>query len=113
MQCIPIRDLKNTAEVSALCKRTAAPIFVTKNGYNDMVIMSAEVYERLRVLSAYEKLMAAERAGVTKVFIPRENLYDLKDVAEEVREKLEIVPADNITDVLQGVGILDRPAAVA
>ncbi len=61
MQCIPIRDLKNTAEVSALCKRTAAPIFVTKNGYNDMVIMSAEVYERLRVLSAYEKLMAAEQ----------------------------------------------------
>ena len=61
MQCIPIRDLKNTAEVSALCKRTAAPLFVTKNGYNDMVIMSAEVYERLRVLSAYEKLMAAEQ----------------------------------------------------
>lgn len=61
MQCIPIRDLKNTAEISALCKQSATPIFITKNGYNDMVIMSAEVYDRLRVLSVYEKLMEAER----------------------------------------------------
>lgn len=61
MQCIPIRDLKNTAEISALCKQSATPIFITKNGYNDMVIMSAEVYDRLRVLSVYEKLMEAEQ----------------------------------------------------
>ena len=60
MQCIPIRDLKNTAAVSEKCKKSAAPIFVTKNGYNDMVIMSAEVYDRIRLVSVYEKLMEAE-----------------------------------------------------
>ena len=60
MQCIPIRDLKNTAAVSEMCKKSAAPIFVTKNGYNDMVIMSAEVYDRIRIVSVYEKLMEAE-----------------------------------------------------
>ena len=60
MQCIPIRDLKNTAAVSEMCKKSAAPIFVTKNGYNDMVIMSAEVYDRIRLVSVYEKLMEAE-----------------------------------------------------
>ena len=60
MQCIPIRDLKNTAAVSEMCKKSAAPIFVTKNGYNDMVIMSAEVYGRIRLVSVYEKLMEAE-----------------------------------------------------
>ena len=60
MQCIPIRDLKNTAAVSEMCKKSAAPIFVTKNGYNDMVIMSAEVYDRIRLGSVYEKLMEAE-----------------------------------------------------
>lgn len=60
MQCIPIRDLKNTAEISALCKQSNAPIFVTKNGYNDMVIMSAEVYDRIRLYSVYEKMMEAE-----------------------------------------------------
>ncbi len=60
MTCIPIRDLKNTAEISALCKQTGAPIFVTKNGYNDMVIMSAEVYDRIRLYTVYEKMMEAE-----------------------------------------------------
>ena len=60
MQCIPIRDLKNTAAVSEMCKKSAAPIFVTKKGYNDMVIMSAEVYDRIRLVSVYEKLMEAE-----------------------------------------------------
>ena len=60
MQCIPIRDIKNTAAVSEMCKKSAAPIFVTKNGYNDMVIMSAEVYDRIRLVSVYEKLMEAE-----------------------------------------------------
>ena len=59
MQCIPIRDLKNTAAISEMCKKSADPIFVTKNGYNDMVIMSAEVYDRIRLVSVYEKLMEA------------------------------------------------------
>ena len=44
-QIIPIKDLKNTAEVSELCRKLAEPIFVTKNGYGDMVVMSMEVYE--------------------------------------------------------------------
>lgn len=61
MQCIPIRDLKNTAAISEMCKKSADPIFVTKNGYNDMVIMSAEVYDRIRLVSVYEKLMEAKR----------------------------------------------------
>ena len=60
MRCIPIRDLKNTAAISEMCKKSAAPIYVTKNGYNDMVIMSAEVYDRIRLVSVYEKLMEAE-----------------------------------------------------
>lgn len=60
MQCIPIRDLKDTAAVSALCKQSPHPIVITKNGYEDMVIMSAEVYERMRLLSVYERLMEAE-----------------------------------------------------
>ena len=60
MQCIPIRDLKNTVAVSEMCKKSAEPIYITKNGYEDMVIMSAEVYDRIRLVSVYEKLMEAE-----------------------------------------------------
>ncbi len=34
---LPIRDLKNTAKISELCRQTDTPIFITKNGYGDMV----------------------------------------------------------------------------
>jgi ATP-dependent Lon protease len=54
-----------------------------------------------------EKLMAAQRAGVKKVFIPKENIVDLKDVAEEVKEKIEIVPVSQIEEILSQTGIMD------
>ena len=44
-QIIPIRDLKNTSEISQRCHAANEPIFVTKNGYGDMVIMSIKMYE--------------------------------------------------------------------
>ena len=44
-QTIPIKDLKNTAEISEMCHKAEKPIYVTKNGYGDMVIMSIENYE--------------------------------------------------------------------
>ena len=53
-----------------------------------------------------EKLMAAQRAGVTKVFIPKDNVYDLKDVAQEVKDKIEIVPVTKVTDILTAVGLM-------
>ena len=52
-----------------------------------------------------EKLMAADRAGVTKVFIPKDNVEDLRDVAEEVRNHLEIVPVEMVDEVLEAVGV--------
>ena len=42
-QIIPIKDLKNTSEISDMCHKTEEPIYVTKNGYGDMVIMSMEI----------------------------------------------------------------------
>jgi PHD/YefM family antitoxin component YafN of YafNO toxin-antitoxin module len=60
-QIIPIRDLKNTSEISEMCHAVGEPIFVTKNGYGDMVVMSMEAYEeRMRMLDVYAKLAAAE-----------------------------------------------------
>lgn len=79
MQCIPIRDLKNTAAVSEMCKKANSPIVVTKNGYSDMVIMSAEVYERMRLYSVYEKLMQAEDdIAENRVSDARSSLNDLR-----------------------------------
>jgi PHD/YefM family antitoxin component YafN of YafNO toxin-antitoxin module len=60
-QIIPIRDLKNTAEISEKCRLADAPIFVTKNGYGDMVIMSLKRYEdSLAKLDVYARIEAAE-----------------------------------------------------
>ena len=52
-----------------------------------------------------EKLLAAQRAGVEKVFIPRENLQDLKEVSKEVLDQLTVIPVDSVRDVLQALGI--------
>ncbi|MBP3239660.1 MAG: endopeptidase La [Oribacterium sp.] len=53
-----------------------------------------------------EKLMAAERAGVTKVFIPKDNVEDLRDVASEVKDKLEIIPVEYVEEVLKATGVM-------
>ncbi len=44
---IPIKDLKNTSEISEMCHVAEEPIYITKNGYGDMVIMSMEIYENM------------------------------------------------------------------
>ena len=59
---IPIRDLKDTAAISKLCNESQEPVYITKNGYGDMVIMSMKAYEeKLELLDVYTKLEQAER----------------------------------------------------
>ena len=57
----PISDLRNTTEISELCHSKKEPIFITKNGYGDLVVMSIETYEReLAKVELYKKLAEAE-----------------------------------------------------
>ena len=66
--------------------------------------MTGEITLRGKVMpigGLKEKLLAANRAGITKALIPRENMQDLKDLPEEVRSALTIVPVDTIEDVLK------------
>lgn len=46
-QIKPITELRNTTEISELCHAKKEPIFITKNGYGDLVVMSIEAYEEL------------------------------------------------------------------
>ncbi|MBQ7699411.1 MAG: type II toxin-antitoxin system Phd/YefM family antitoxin [Clostridia bacterium] len=80
-QIIPIRDLKNTSEISEMCKNAAEPIFITKNGYGDMVIMSMEMYEKkMFLLDAYARLDAAEeQVKQGKILDADKALSDLKN----------------------------------
>lgn len=57
-----------------------------------------------------EKLMAAQRAGVETVFIPRDNEQDLRDVADEVKDQLQIIPVEKISDVLRQLDLLVESA---
>ncbi len=55
---IPIRDLRDTGKLSEMCSESREPIFITKNGYGDMVIMSMAVYEEsLKRLEMREKIL--------------------------------------------------------
>lgn len=67
---IPIKDLKNTSKISELCHKIDDPIYITKNGYGDMVIMSVESYEQIICqLKFYKELEISEqqiREGRTK-----------------------------------------------
>ena len=81
-QIIPIRDLKNTSEISNICHSSDTPIFVTKNGYGDMVLMSMEVYEKTLYMSdIYRKLQAAELS------VKENRVTDAYSALNTVREK--------------------------
>ncbi len=78
---IPIRDLKDTAAISQMCSESEEPIFITKNGYGDMVIMSMKTFEeKLFLADVYAKLAQAEaQAAAGKVSDAREGLGTLRE----------------------------------
>ena len=64
---VPVRDLKDTNKISELCNREKRPVFITKNGYGDMVIMSMAYYEeamgRNNIYAKLEEARADVAAG--------------------------------------------------
>jgi len=58
----PISDLRNNAnDISEICHQTREPVFITKNGVGDMVVMSVEAYERQQsLINLYAKLAEVE-----------------------------------------------------
>ena len=86
---------------------TALASLVTGRTVDPHIAMTGEVSLRGAVTpigGLPEKLMAAQRAGVRKVFIPEDNEYDLKEVAEEVKDTLEIVPVKDVETLLKAAG---------
>lgn len=82
---IPIKDLKNTADISEMVHAAEEPIYITKNGYGDMVIMSVEMYEStMKRLNMYRELELSERD------IESERTKDAKQSLGKLREKYEI-----------------------
>jgi prevent-host-death family protein len=81
----PVSDLRNNfAEISKTVHETAQPVFLTKNGYGDMVVLSMEAFENLQFESEiYFKLQAAER----KAELSSER-YSSKDVLKAMKDAI-------------------------
>lgn len=57
----PIKDLRDTTQISKLCEESKEPVYITKNGYGHLVVMSMETYkDKLAKADLYEKLAEAE-----------------------------------------------------
>lgn len=52
---MPIRDLRNTSDISELAHKRQEPIFITKNGYSDLVVMSAELYDKFAQINKIDQ----------------------------------------------------------
>ncbi len=83
---------------------TALASLFTGIKVDSKIAMTGEITLRGAVLpigGLKEKLLGAQRAGITKVLIPKDNVIDLKDVPEEVKKELTIIPVETIEDVLK------------
>ena len=101
---VPAGAVPKDGPSAGITLTTALASHVTGRAVATDIAMTGEVSLRGGVMpigGLPEKLMAAQRAGIKKVFIPEDNVEDLEDVAEEVKEKLEIIPSKKVTDVLK------------
>ena len=79
----PIKDLRDTAEISKLCEESKEPIYITKNGYGHLVVMSMETYkDKLAKADLYEKLAEAENQIKNG-----EKLLDAEAVFESLKDR--------------------------
>ncbi|MCX5780974.1 MAG: endopeptidase La, partial [Firmicutes bacterium] len=93
---------------------TAIASLITGIKIDPTLAMTGEITLRGAVLpigGVKEKLLAAHRAGIKKVLIPKENMKDLKELPEEVKAELTIIPVEVIEDVLRETLGISLPKA--
>ncbi len=103
---VPAGAVPKDGPSAGITLTTALASLVTGRSVDTDIAMTGEVSLRGGVMpigGLPEKLMAAQRAGIKRVFIPAENVEDLEDVADEVKDKLDIIPVKKVTDVLKQV----------
>ena len=105
---VPAGAVPKDGPSAGITLTTAISSLVLGKSVNSTVAMTGEVSLQGNVMpigGLPEKLMAAVRAGVNQVFIPQENSDDLEDVADEVKDKLKIIPVHTCNDVLMQLGL--------
>jgi len=87
---------------------------LTRREVDKRIAMTGEVTLRGKILpigGVKEKLLAAQRAGVRKVLLPKENEIDLREVPAETKEQLEIVLVKHMDEVLRELGLVAVPVS--
>jgi len=82
-QIRPITDLRNTNEISDLCHTKKEPIFITKNGYGDLVIMSIEIFDSMLENSELDVAIAEAEAEYTS----DDHLVDAREALSSLKRK--------------------------
>ena len=82
-QIRPITDLRNTNEISDLCHARREPVFITKNGYGDLVVMSIETYEALVENAAIDAAISDAEAELED----SKQLHDAQEALASLRRK--------------------------
>ena len=62
---MPIRDLRNTTEISNIAHKEQEPIFITKNGYSDLVVMSSELYDKFARMNRIDQAIYESEQDVS------------------------------------------------
>ena len=81
MYIMPIRDLKDTTKTAEICEQTKEPVFVTKNGYGKLVVMSMETYEQKILLA---ELMQAKQQALNGETVDGKTL--IKELKQQYAE---------------------------
>lgn len=106
---VPAGAVPKDGPSAGITLTTAISSLLSGNAVSASVAMTGEASLRgviMPIGGLPEKLMAAVRAGITTVFIPKENIEDLEDVADEIKEKLEIIPVHKVEEVLKKTGVI-------
>ena len=82
---MPIKDLRNTTEISNIAHKEQEPIFITKNGYSDLVVMSAELYERFAKINRIDQAILEAETEVEEGAEP----ISLDNAIERLNKKHE------------------------
>ncbi|HJD13205.1 MAG TPA: type II toxin-antitoxin system prevent-host-death family antitoxin [Candidatus Ruminococcus avistercoris] len=82
-QIRPITDLRNTNEISDICHARREPVFITKNGYGDLVVMSIETYEALVENAKMDTAISEAEAE----FKRDGQLHDAREMLASLRRK--------------------------
>ncbi|MDD3247310.1 MAG: endopeptidase La [Methanosarcina sp.] len=91
---------------------TALTSLITGKAVDPKIAMTGEITLSGAVMPVggiKEKILAAHRAGIKKVILPKENERDLEDVPEDVRNELKFVPVETIEEVLKEALDMDLP----